>query len=71
MPQGRLPARFPFLAFRSSFRPTRTSGNDTRFAYGAGLQVKVAGLAVRAEYERISAGGGNPDLLSLALTWGL
>jgi opacity protein-like surface antigen len=51
--------------------PYSASGSSTRFAYGAGLQVKVAGLAVRAEYERISAGGGDPDLLSLALTWGL
>jgi opacity protein-like surface antigen len=51
--------------------PYSASASSTRFAYGAGLQVKVAGLAVRAEYERISAGGGDPDLLSLALTWGL
>jgi opacity protein-like surface antigen len=52
--------------------PYSASGSSTRFAYGAGLQVKVAGLAVRAEYERISAnGGGDADLLSLALTWSL
>jgi opacity protein-like surface antigen len=51
--------------------PYSASASSTRFAYGAGLQVKVAGLAVRAEYERISAGGGDADLLSLALTWGL
>jgi opacity protein-like surface antigen len=50
--------------------PYSASRTDTRFAYGAGLQVKVAGLAVRAEYERIRASGGDPDLLSLAVTWG-
>jgi opacity protein-like surface antigen len=50
--------------------PYSASSSDTRFAYSAGVQVKVAGLAVRVEYERISASGGDPDLLSLALTWG-
>ena len=42
---------------------------STDFAYGAGVQVKVSGLAVRAEYERISASAGNPDVLSLGVTW--
>jgi opacity protein-like surface antigen len=43
---------------------------DTRIAYGAGAQVKFANMAVRAEYERISASTGDPDMLSLGLTWG-
>jgi hypothetical protein len=42
---------------------------DTRLAYGAGFQVKVARLAVRAEYERISASTGDPSLMSLGLIW--
>jgi hypothetical protein len=42
---------------------------DTRLAYGAGLQVKLARLAVRAEYERISASTGDPSLMSLGLIW--
>lgn len=42
---------------------------DTRFAYGGGVQVKVLRVGVRAEYERISAPGGDPSLLSLGLTW--
>jgi len=43
---------------------------DTRLAYGAGVQVKFANVAVRAEYERIDASTGDPDMLSLGLTWG-
>ncbi len=42
---------------------------DTRFAYGGGVQVKISRLAVRAEYERISARGGDPSLLSVGATW--
>jgi opacity protein-like surface antigen len=45
------------------------SGWSTNFAYGAGVQVKVSSLAVRAEYERIDASAGNPDILSLGVTW--
>jgi hypothetical protein len=42
---------------------------DTRLAYGAGVQVKLARFAVRAEYERISASTGDPSLMSLGLTY--
>lgn len=42
---------------------------ETRFAYGAGVQFKVARLGIRAEYERISASGGDPSFLSAGLTW--
>ena len=49
--------------------PYSASSSSTRFAYGAGLQVKLASLALRAEYERIHSSSGDPDLLSLALTW--
>jgi opacity protein-like surface antigen len=42
---------------------------STDFAYGAGVQWRISGLAVRAEYERISASGGNPDIISLGVTW--
>jgi hypothetical protein len=42
---------------------------DTRLAYGAGLQVKLARFAIRAEYERISASTGDPSLISLGLIW--
>jgi len=51
--------------------PTTFNISDwsTNFAYGAGVQGKIGSLAIRAEYERISASGGNPDLISLGVTW--
>jgi len=48
------------------FRLDRT---NTNFAAGAGVQMKFGSWAVRAEYERFNAAGGNPSLVSLGLTW--
>jgi hypothetical protein len=45
------------------------SDSSANFAYGAGVQGKIGSLAIRAEYERISASGGNPDIFSLGVTW--
>jgi hypothetical protein len=42
---------------------------DTRFAYGAGVQSKIWGVALRAEYERIRSPFGDPDMLSVGATW--
>jgi len=42
---------------------------STNFAYGAGVQTKWLGLAVRAEYERISTSGRDPDALTVSATW--
>jgi opacity protein-like surface antigen len=42
---------------------------STNLAYGAGVQGKWGPLVVRGEYERINAGGGDPDLLSLGAIW--
>jgi opacity protein-like surface antigen len=42
---------------------------STDLAYGAGVQGRIGALAIRAEYERIAASGGNPDLISLGVTW--
>jgi hypothetical protein len=42
---------------------------DTRFAYGAGVQSRIWGLSVRAEYERINSPFGDPDLFSVGATW--
>jgi opacity protein-like surface antigen len=42
---------------------------STSFAYGAGVQERIGSFAVRLEYERISATGGAPDLLSLGVSW--
>jgi Outer membrane protein beta-barrel domain len=47
----------------------RRDQTDARFAYGAGVQARLRGIGVRLEYERISAATGNPDLLSVGLTW--
>ena len=49
--------------------PLAVNQTSTRFAYGAGVQVKVAAFGIRAEYERISMSGGDPDLLSLGIIW--
>lgn len=51
--------------------PTTSGISDwsMNFAYGAGVQGKIGTLAIRAEYERISAGNGSPDLISLGVTW--
>jgi opacity protein-like surface antigen len=45
------------------------SDSSTNFAYGAGVQGKIGSLAIRAEYEGISASGGNPYIFSLGVTW--
>jgi len=45
------------------------SRTNTSFAGGAGVQCKLGAFAVRGEYERFNAGGGNPHLLSLGVTW--
>jgi len=66
--QGLCPTSMPCL-LPIFIPPYSASGTSTRFTYGAGVQVKLASLAVRAEYERIHSSSGDPDLLSLALTW--
>ena len=43
--------------------------NNTRGAGGIGVQYRVGPLAARAEYERYSAAGGNPSMLSVGATW--
>jgi hypothetical protein len=55
----------------TSYSPTTFNFSDssTNFAYGAGIQGKIGALALRAEYERISASGGDPDIFSFGLTW--
>lgn len=42
---------------------------STNLAYGAGVQGRMGKLAVRVEYERISAGDRTPDIVSLGATW--
>lgn len=50
--------------------PYRDNQWNTDFAYGVGVQAKFfPGLAVRAEYERISQTGGDPDAVTVGVTW--
>jgi opacity protein-like surface antigen len=61
-----LPPMFCPDFIAQGFQRDRT---DTQFGYGAGLQVKIRHFAIRAEYERISASTGDPDLLSVGALW--
>ena len=45
------------------------STTNTSFAAGLGAQVKLGPLALRAEYERFNAAGGNPGLASVGVFW--
>lgn len=47
----------------------QASATNTGFAAGAGAQVKLGPLGLRAEYERFSAAGGTPGLASLGVFW--
>lgn len=44
---------------------------DTSFAAGGGLQWKLGNWALRSEYERFSAAGARPSLISVGVTWSL
>lgn len=47
-----------------SLNPTNNA-----FAYGAGLQWSFGRWAARGEYERFNAGGGQPSLLTVGISW--
>jgi opacity protein-like surface antigen len=49
--------------------PFQLNRTNTSGAGGVGAQYKFSSWAVRAEYERFNAAGGNPSLLSIGLTW--
>ena len=66
---GTCPVNNPSCAV-GTFNAARDS-TDTAFAYGAGLQWKLGEWAVRGEYERFSAAGANPSLLSISMTFWL
>jgi Outer membrane protein beta-barrel domain len=57
------PVTLPGCPYFSSHEAT------TNFAFGGGVQFKLSALGVRAEYERINANYGSPDLVSVGLTW--
>jgi hypothetical protein len=45
------------------------SRTETAFLYGAGLQVRLAAMALRVEFEHLSDSHGGPDLLSVGALW--
>jgi opacity protein-like surface antigen len=49
--------------------PAPERRTNVGFAGGAGAQFKIGSLAVRGEYERFNAAGGNPSLLSVGVIW--
>lgn len=49
--------------------PFQLNRTNTSGAGGVGAQYKFGSWAVRAEYERFNAAGGNPSLLSAGITW--
>ena len=48
---------------------SRLDREDTRFAYGAGVQSKFQDFAFRGEYERIGSTYGDPNALMVSVTW--
>lgn len=56
----------PEYVFVGPFQINRT---NTSGAGGVGAQYKFRSLAVRAEYQRFNAAGGNPSFLSVGITW--
>jgi hypothetical protein len=51
------------------FAVSRFDHQDTRFAYGVGVQAKFQDFAFRAEYERISSSFGDPNAVTASITW--
>jgi len=50
-------------------QPAPVSSTDFGFAGGGGVMYRISSYEVRAEYERFTAGSGNPYLVSLGATW--
>jgi opacity protein-like surface antigen len=45
------------------------AATETKFAAGAGVQWKIGNWAIRGDYERFTALGEHPSLVSLGVTW--
>jgi len=59
----------PILNPNCALAQAHTSANTSTLAGGIGAQFKFGSAAVRGEYERFSAVGGNPALFSVGITW--
>jgi hypothetical protein len=57
------------VATPACVRVSRFDQQNTRFAYGAGVQVKFQDFAFRGGYERISSTFGDPNALMVSVTW--
>ncbi len=57
------------LGCQSQYQSLAVSKTTTGLALGAGAQWQVGNWGVRAEYERFTAYGGHPDLVSLGVVW--
>ncbi len=53
----------------SCITESRFDQQDTKFAYGAGVQAKFQDFAFRGEYERISSTYGDPNAFMVSVTW--
>ena len=53
--------------FRTANGAARTTA--TTFAAGAGVQWQIGNWAIRGEYERFTALGENPSLITVGATW--
>jgi hypothetical protein len=60
------PAGAPCPALATPAPENRT---NVGFAGGVGAQFGIGSFAVRGEYERFNAAGGNPSLLSVGVIW--
>lgn len=54
----------------NGFVPFSASGSQSRLGYGAGVQLRLAGVGIRADYQRVSARAGDPDMFSLGVLIG-
>jgi hypothetical protein len=56
-------------ASQSCIGVSRFDHQDSKLAYGAGVQAKFQDFAFRGEYERISSTFGDPNALTVSVTW--
>ena len=50
-------------------QPAPISSTDFGFAGGGGVMYRISAFEVRAEYERFTAGNGNPYMVTIGGTW--
>jgi opacity protein-like surface antigen len=62
-------AGFARLDTRIDAGSFRLDESGTDFAWGLGAQLNFGSLAIRAEYERFQTDSGDPDLISLGVSW--